>query len=159
MPECLRKLFRKINESLTGKLISKRFPTKVPIKITIYPEIVTGKLKSARTPSFSISGETVDLSKTGVGFMVSSIRLKEYYLVGENRRLYAEMDLPNGKVRMELLGVRYEQINVHDSDSKYLIGAKITSIDPKSKEIYEEFLKLGGKMKSKKRNFPLEAKS
>jgi hypothetical protein len=159
MSNFLRKLFRIVHESLTGRLVSKRFNLRVPIKITIYPEIVTGKLKSAKRPSLSISGETVDLSKTGVGFMVSSVRLNEYYLVGEDRKLYAEIDLPTGKVRMELVGVRYEQVNIHDSDSKFLIGAKIVNIDPKSKEIYEEFLQSGGKAKSKKQNFSLEAKS
>ncbi|GIU81855.1 MAG: hypothetical protein D6687_02015 [Acidobacteria bacterium] len=159
MPDFLRKLLRKLNESLTKKLSSKRFQARFPIKVTIYPEIVTGKLKSARRPSLSISGETVDLSKTGVGFVVSAIRLKEHYLVGENRTLYSEIDLPNGKVRMELLGVRYEQIEIHDSESKYLIGARIISIDPMSKEIYEEFLRLRGRIKPKKQNFSLEAKS
>jgi hypothetical protein len=32
-----------------------------------------------------MSGETVDLSKTGIAFMVSAIRIRENYLVGQER--------------------------------------------------------------------------
>jgi hypothetical protein len=131
----------------------------VPVRITIKPDEANGKLTTKRD-SLSASGETKDLSKSGIAFIVPSIRLHEYYLVGENRTLQAELDLPNGKIRMQIVGVRYEQIGIHDSSVSYLIGAKIVFITPLEQEIYEEYLKYGNKVKTDKaRDFSLEAES
>lgn len=93
----------------------------------------------------SISGETKDLSKTGIAFIVSSIRLREYYLVGEQRTLNAELDLPNGKITMQIIGQRYEQVGLHLSETKFLIGATITKISEDARDAYEHFLSHGKK--------------
>ncbi len=128
--EIVRKLLSKVGSSILKRFGSKRIGFSAPIKITIYPEIPTGSLKPQKRLELSIFGETFDFSETGIAFIVPSIRLKEYYLVGEDQTLHAEIDLPSGKVQMTLMGVRYEQINVHDSASKYLIGARILSVAP-----------------------------
>jgi hypothetical protein len=94
-------------------------------------------------------GETKDLSQTGIACIVSSIRLKENYLVGENRVLNAELDLPNGKVMMQVVGKRYEQVGEHISTARYLIGAGIVQMTDDDREAYEQFLKLGSKMTKK----------
>ena len=78
--------------------------------------------------------------------MVSSIRLQENYLVGENRILNAELDLPNGKISMKIVGKRYEQLDEPTSYGKFLIGAKIFHISNEDKEFYETFLINGNKM-------------
>lgn len=156
--EVVRKLLGKVGSSISKRLVSKRISFSAPIKITIYPEIPTGSLKSSKRQELSIFGETLDLSKTGVAFIVPSIRLKEYYLVGEDRKLHAEIDLPNGKVQMTLMGVRYEQIDIHDSASKYLIGARILSIAPECRKIYEEFCRSGNKLEVTK-SVTIKAKS
>ncbi len=92
---------------------------------------------------YSIRGETKDLSKTGIAFIVPSIRIREYYLVGASRPLNVEVDLPNGKIRMQMVGMRYEQIGIHDSVSDFLVGAKITKMDKADREVFEDFLQLG----------------
>ncbi len=93
----------------------------------------------------TISGETKDLSKTGIAFIVSSIRLREYYLVGEDRTLNAELDLPGGKITMQIIGQRYEQVGLHLSETRFLIGATITKISDDAREIYEHFISQGKK--------------
>lgn len=155
MPDVIRKLFSKLNRSLAENTSPKRIPLHVPVKIMIQPDAITGRLTEAKPVTLSISGETHDLSKTGIAFIVSAIRLREYYLVGENRTLHAELDLPNGKIQMQLVGVRYEQTGIHESTVSYLIGAKITAIEPLAMEIYEEYLRLGNKVKKGKQSFSL----
>jgi hypothetical protein len=88
----------------------------------------------------TVLGETRDLSNSGIGFIVSSIRIKENYLVGEERLLNAEIDFPTGKVRMRIIGQRYEQVGQHVSTARYLIGAKIVEISDEDREVYEHFL-------------------
>ena len=86
---------------------------------------------------------------------MDSIRLREYYLVGENRILDAELDLPNGKAKMKLIGQRYEQVGEHLSVNKYLIGATILDMTPIDRDLYNEFLQ-GGKNGKKNKIFEFE---
>ena len=144
----LRKLISKFNRSLTERVVSTRHKHEVPIKVWIEPDRVTGKLQKS-LEHLSISGETKDLSKTGVAFIVPAIRLREYYLVGENRVLNAELDLPEGKVRLQIVGHRYEQVGQHLSESRFLIGASLSRMDAENREIYEQFLQYGDRRKAK----------
>lgn len=138
----IRKLVALLNSSVTKQIVAPRREFNVPIKVSITPQLNTGKLNTPLT-EYSIRGETKDLSKTGIAFIVPSIRIREYYLVGESRPLNVEVDLPNGKVRMQMVGMRYEQIGIHDSVSDFLVGAKITRMNEADREVYEDFLRLG----------------
>lgn len=132
------------------RMNSSRRDLNVSINVSFEPESNTGRLTIKRE-ILSIRGETKDLSVSGIAFMVDSIRLREHYLVGENRILDAELDLPNGKIKMKLIGQRYEQVGgKHLSVNKYLIGATIKSMTPMDKEIYDEYLRLGNKIKKDK---------
>lgn len=148
----IRKLISKFNKSLTKRVVSVRHNYEVPIKIWLEPDRNTGKLQMP-IQHLSISGETKDLSKTGIAFIVSAIRLREYYLVGEGRTLNAELDLPEGKIQFQIVGQRYEQVGQHLSESKFLIGATIIKISEHDREIYEHFLRNG--KKRKKESFAL----
>ena len=144
----IRKLISRLNKSVTKQIVAQRKESHLPVKISITPDRPTGRLNGA-PEAFSIRGETKDLSKTGISFTVSAIRIKEYYLVGENRTLNAEIELPEGtKLKMQIIGQRYEQVNLHDSISEYFIGAKITQMAQNEREVYEEYLKAGTKSKA-----------
>ena len=94
-----------------------------------------------------LSGETTDLSETGIGFLVSTIRIQEKYLVGQERLLNVELDLSGMKVRMQVRGVRYEKVGIHISTEKYFVGAEIVHIDEEEKASYEHFLCNGGQIR------------
>ncbi len=138
----IRKLISSFNKSVTKQIVAPRREFHIPIKISITPETNTGKLNMP-VAEYSIRGETQDLSKSGIAFVVSAIRIKEYYLVGQSRLLNAEIDLPNGKVRMQMVGQRYEQIGIHSSMSEFLIGANIVKMAVADREVYEDFLRRG----------------
>ena len=112
----------------------------MPIKVTVVPESNTGNLHMS-SADLSVTGDTVDFSRTGLAFRVPCIRLREFYLVGEGRTLKAEITLPNGKVRMNIIGKRYEQTGQHISVSQYIIGAAIKDMSERDRGLYEEFLK------------------
>jgi len=140
----LRKLIAKFNRTMAERVVSVRHKREVPIKLSFAPDGNTGRLDAP--PKFVfITGETTDLSSSGVAFIVSSIRVKENYLVGEGRILNAELDLPNGKVSMKIIGQRYEQVGEHISTARYLVGASIKEISDENREAYNEFLRLSGK--------------
>lgn len=138
----IRKLISKFNRSLAERMVAPRRKHQVPVKVWFEPEKAIGRLKQS-TENLFMSGETHDLSQSGIGFLVSSIRIKENYLVGENRILNAEIDLPGAKVRMQIIGQRYEQVGIHVSTSRYLIGASICQMEEADREVYEHFLRYG----------------
>lgn len=142
----IRKLISIFNKSLTKRVVSVRHNYEVPIKVWIEPDRNTGKLQMP-VKNLSVSGETKDLSKTGIAFIIPSIRLREYYLVGENRLLNVELDLPDGKILMQIIGQRYEQVGQHISEARFLIGATIVKISEEARESYEHFLRHGKKRK------------
>ncbi len=90
-----------------------------------------------------ILGETVDISRSGIAFLVPSIRSQEKYLVGQERALNVEIDLPTGKVQMRVIGRRYEKVGVHISTERFLVGAQIQMLEGADREMYETFLKAG----------------
>ena len=145
----IRRLISKFNKSITKRVVSARHNYEVPIKITIEPSGITGSLRKSME-FLSISGETKDLSKTGIAFVVPAIRLREYYLVGENRTLNAELDLPGGKIAMQIVGQRYEQVGQHISEARFLIGASILRMSGEEREAYEYFLQNGRKRRKAK---------
>lgn len=99
--------------------------------------------------NMAMPSETVDLSRTGIAFLVSSIRDKERYLVGQERKLNVEIDLPSGKVTMQVVGRRYEKVGVHLSMEKFLVGAQIVRLESESNAAYDHFLRNGaGRRKS-----------
>ncbi len=135
----IRKWASLFTRSVNKRVVSRRRPLHVPIKLSFEPEKNTGGL--VLPPSnLSTRGETHDLSSSGIAFVVSSIRIQQYYLVGEGRTLKAELTLPAGKIEMQLLGVRYEQIGEHISTTQYLVGASITDMTDADRELYRDFL-------------------
>ena len=116
----------------------------VPLKIWFDP--ARNMVKTASVDSSFMTGETCDMSGSGIGFVVSAIRIKENYLVGCDRLLNVELDLPGGKIRMKVIGRRYEKVGMHVSTEKYQIGAEIVEIGGADREAYEYFLRNSRKL-------------
>ena len=141
----IRKLIWNFKKSISERAAPRRYNYQIPINISFEASQNTGKKNSATT-YLSVRGETKDLSSSGIAFIVPSIRLREYYLVGENRTLDAELTLPDGKIKMQIVGHRYEQLSdEHASTNSYMIGASIIEITDDERKIYEDFLSSGGK--------------
>lgn len=140
----IRELITKFNRSLSERMVSSRRSHRAPLKVWFDPEMNTEHSREAAR-SACILGETVDISRTGIGFIVPSIRVKEKYLVGHDRNLNVEIDLPTGKVFMRVIGRRYEKVGVHISTERFLVGAHILSLSGADKENYDTYLANGNR--------------
>lgn len=140
----IRDIINRLRGTLVERSHSARKTHNLPIKITFETNHSTGRLIAPHEKLF-IAGETADISSTGVGFIVSAIRVRENYLVGQDRTLNAEIDLPGGRVKMKIIGRRYEKVGIHLSTERFLIGAEIIEMDKADRERYEYFLRHGGK--------------
>ena len=140
----IRKLIAKFNRTMAERVAPVRYRRTVPVKLSFAPN---GNSERLDVPPkiLYVTGETTDLSHSGIAFVVASIRIKENYLVGEGRTLNAELDLPNGKVSMKVVGQRYEPVGEHISTARYLVGASIREMTDENREAYDDFLRLGDK--------------
>ncbi len=142
----IRELVSKLNSLFAERSHATRRKFEAPVKIWFDP--IPGVVRASGTSDTSfMTGETYDLSGTGIAFIVSAIRIKENYLVGHNRELNVELDLPGGKIRMKVMGRRYEKVGIHVSTEKYAIGAEITEISKADRAAYDHFLLHSRKLK------------
>lgn len=141
----LRELVSKFSVSLIQRRASLRKGFEVPVKVCFAPEQNPHNLTTSCEELF-LSGETVDLSESGIAFVVSSIRIKEKYLVGQERILNVEIELAGKKIKMKVLGKRYERVGIHASTERYLVGAAITEMSPDDRQKYDYFLRNGKKL-------------
>lgn len=75
-----------------------------------------------------MEGHTLDVSPHGLSLIIPKITLGEHHLVGENRSLNVKLELPEGPVEMQVMPIRYESLEEHETESGYLIGARIVGM-------------------------------
>jgi hypothetical protein len=143
----IRDIISKFARTVTERRASPRKKFQLPIKVWFDPDPCIHRSATADADLF-MCGQTVDISATGVGFLVPSIRIKESYLMAEERVLNAEIDLRGRKVRMRIVGRRYEKVGIHVSTERYLVGAHIVEMSDDDRRTYEYFLKNGHKVKA-----------
>ncbi len=157
----IRKLVRRLNESLRGYQVPARQKACLPVSVSLEPESnslrnkETGRLVLKET-NLNIKGETYDLSENGIAFILPAIRVGQNYLAGAGIPLSVTLDLPKGKVCLKAMGQRYAQLGENPSTAKYLIGANILRMNDHDRRIYNDFLQNGIKLhKSDGKNLAL----
>lgn len=141
----LRELASRFSITWVERRASARKKFQVPVKVSFAPETNPHNVTVRNDDSF-LSGETVDLSETGIAFLVGAIRIKDKYLAGQERTLKVELDLAGKKVQMRVVGKRYERVGIHSSTERYVVGAEITQMSADDRQKYEFFLKNGKKL-------------
>jgi len=138
----IRELIHKLTTTLSGRNVPLRREYHAPVRVWFDPDAQTDHARELAR-SAAVSGETTDISRTGVGFVIPVIRVKEKYFAGQEHVVNAEIDLPGGSVYMRVVGCRYEKIGNDVSSERYMIGAHIVSIEGSNKELYETCLRHG----------------
>ena len=84
----------------------------------------------------AVAGHTVNLSTLGIAVMLHAQSIDEQYLSGGESSMAIELDLPNGlSIEIQATPVRYQK-----RDDGYLIGARISEMTARDRELYEEYL-------------------
>ena len=145
----LRQLISSFNSKLVENLVPSRRKHAASARVSIAPH-ATGVKGADPALGRTISAETVDLSRSGIAFTVPTIRISDRYLVGQGHRLNVEIDLPQGRVRMEVVGRRYEKVGIDLSVERFEIGAEIVAMAKSDRLVYEEFIKNGDRQDRRK---------
>ena len=82
------------------------------------------------------AGHTVNISKEGLALVLHAQNIDEQYLMGSEGSMAIELDLPNGlSLEIQATPVRYEKL-----EEGYLIGARISVMKPRDRELFDEYL-------------------
>jgi guanyl-specific ribonuclease Sa len=85
----------------------------------------------------AVAGHTVNVSAHGLAVVLHAQNIEEQYLAGGVGSMSIELDLPNGfSLGIQATPVRYEKL-----DDGYLIGAHISEMSERDRELYEEYLR------------------
>ncbi len=84
----------------------------------------------------AVAGHTVDISALGLAVVLHAQNIDEQYLLGAEGSMAIELDLPNGlSIEFQATPVRYQKL-----DEGYLIGARISEMTARDRELYLEYL-------------------
>ena len=84
----------------------------------------------------AVAGHTVDISALGLAVVLHAHNIDEQYLLGAEGSMAIELDLPNGlSIEIQATPVRYQKL-----DEGYLIGARISEMTDRDRELYLEYL-------------------
>ncbi|PYS36233.1 MAG: hypothetical protein DMF75_01390 [Acidobacteria bacterium] len=84
----------------------------------------------------AVAGHTQNLSALGLAVVLHAQNIDEQYLLGAEGSMAIELDLPNGlSIEIQATPVRYQKLN-----EGYLIGARISEMTDRDRELYLEYL-------------------
>lgn len=137
MSEFARTIVSRLRKFVSDRRQAKRRRVRLDFNLSITSPAKS--LKGSRRTT-SMDGYTSDLSANGMALVVPAITLDEHHLVGENRKLKVQLELPPGPVEMQVLPVRYEQLEEHRSETGYLIAVKIVGMSEEDRARYSEYV-------------------
>ncbi|MCP9494332.1 MAG: PilZ domain-containing protein [Pyrinomonadaceae bacterium MAG19_C2-C3] len=137
MPERLRSLFAHVRE-LIG---NRRRPPRRAMRLKVAVRLVNSVTATGGHEQV-LHGRTQDVSSQGISFVVPAIRLGTDYLIGDNRKLRLTLELPATSIEIQVVAVRYHQLEAGDAAGKnFLVGARITEISAEAKQRLDDYLK------------------
>lgn len=146
----IRKIATRVAQTIAERRAAVRKKVQVPVIITFEPD-KNGAKQTLASADAVITGVTRDISSCGIGVVVGSIRHSEKYLVGQERVLRVEMQVPGRAIVMKVIGRRYEEIGIHMSTERFLVGAEIIDMEESDRRAYERFVENAEKYAKKMR--------
>ena len=137
MAELARSIVSRLRAYLGDRRHQKR--QKVSLGFSLSMSSPARSLNGTRRVS-TMQGHTMDVTDKGLSLIVPKITLGEHHLVGENRSLNVKLELPEAPVEMQVLPIRYESLEDHETESGYLIGVRIVGMPDGDREKFIEFV-------------------
>jgi hypothetical protein len=138
MSEFARTIVSRLRKFVSDRRRAKRQRVRLAFSLSITSPAKS--LKGSRR-TIDMDGHTLDLSANGLGLVVPAITLGEHHLVGENRNLKVQLELPSGPMEMQVLPVRYERLEEHRNETTgYLIAVKIVGMSEEDRARYSEYV-------------------
>jgi hypothetical protein len=135
MSELVRSVVSKFSRFIGDRRGAPRVNVRLPFSISIQGTNGNGGRERL------LEGYTRDVSASGLGLIVHTVRIDSYYIFVDGRPRKLVLGLPRGPVTMLVLPVRSERLG--ESGAGYIIGARITAIGEEDRQRYLEYLLSG----------------
>lgn len=133
MPELIRSIANRLREYVGDRRRATRHRVRLAVVVSLLDE------RAGAPPT--LAGHTCDVSASGLGLVLPSIRIGDRYLAGEGQTLRITLKLPNAAARLYGTPVRYERLD-HDGTTRgYLVGVRLTEGDEQGRAALDEYLK------------------
>lgn len=113
------------------------------LEVTLHLRACEHTLARWKMPA-TLKGYTRDLSRIGVSLVLPDAVFNDKFLSQEKHRFQIDLELPTtyGKTKVVLhaAAVRFEQLDEDESLTGWLVGARITWIDPQDRARYARFV-------------------
>jgi hypothetical protein len=130
MPELIRSIANRLREYVGDRRRAARHRLRLAVVVSLLDE------RAGAPPT--LAGHTCDVSASGLGLVLPSIRIGERYLAGEGQTLRITLQLPHTTARLYGTPVRYERLE-GDGQRGYLVGVRLA--DDQGRAALTEYLK------------------
>jgi hypothetical protein len=118
-----------------------RRQVRLPVSVSL---IETDAPADAVHRPLAVLGYTRDISVDGLALILPSISMGGDITDRENYMLRIILALPVGDVEMNAIAVRHERLDTNSPDIGYLIGARISEMSERERDLYLEYLRILG---------------
>jgi hypothetical protein len=138
MPERARRIASRLRQFISDRRHAKRRHARLPLTVSLVASRVNSNGFRRQT---TLEGHTLDVSATGLSFIVPAIRIGEHYLTGQDRTLWLKIDLPDGPIEMQVAPVRYECLDDQEAERGYVVGVIIVEMSEQDRADFDSYLK------------------
>ncbi len=135
--ELTRSIVSRLRQYLGDRRHQKRQRVNLPFSLSLPSP--ARSLNGTRRVS-TMDGHTLDVSPNGLSLIIPKITLGEHHLVGENRSLNVKLELPQGRVEMQVMPIRYESLEEHETETGYLIGVRIVGMSDEDRAKFADYV-------------------
>ncbi|HEX8128366.1 MAG TPA: PilZ domain-containing protein [Pyrinomonadaceae bacterium] len=134
----MRSMVARMRVYIGNRRRARRYRQSLHFNVSIFdPKLTREQLEHAPY----LEGTTSDLSTSGLGLVVPAIRINDRYLTAPDQTLHLMLELPDGRIELQVAPVRYEQLEREGVASGYLIGVRIAGMNDADRTRFEEYLR------------------
>jgi PilZ domain len=133
MPELLRTIAGHLRNLVGDRRRAPRYRVELAAVVSLLEE------RAGAPPT--LAGHTRDVSQSGLGVVLPSIRVRDRYLAGEGQTLRIVLRLPDTQARLYGTPVRYERLDPEGPEHGYIVGIRLTGGDERDRAAYNAYLK------------------
>ena len=131
MPELIRSIANRLRAFVGDRRRAPRLRVRLAVVVSLLDE------RAGAPPT--LAGHTCDVSESGLGLVLPSIRIGDRYLAGEGQTLRITLQLPHATARLYGTPVRYERLEGDGGNAGYLVGVRLA--DDQGRAALAEYIK------------------
>ena len=113
------------------------------IRLLFSLSVIDANLSAGQHRPLTLIGHTRDVSASGLGLVVPSLKINGKDLIHGGRALLIELELPSGPIKLQGVPVRHKQLDEQEEEGEigYLLGVRITQLSKHAQAELDKYLR------------------